>query len=444
MLNLLIQRYRLPLEHTRFDWPSHAWHQSHGEMMPSDGVAQLRAFDAMLLGALGDPGPLDEPGRYVLSDSVSLAPLLALRKQLELWACERPARWLPGAPQYLADPRARDVDMLVIRENSEGEYSGQGGRLAPGTAQEVATQVEVFTARATERLIRHAFHRARQRATQRETPRQFKDGKSAQVCLITKRNAQPFWGDLYTDTFQRIAAEFPDVDTHHELVDAACMKFVQCPWRFDVVVASNLHGDILTDLAAVLCGGPGLAPSANLNPNEPALPALFEPVHGSAPDIAGQNLADEKDFVADRIVRQDGHGVAAIHNLTGNGFAHRPVKEGIAVDQLADLQKAIADDGVFLHDDLGIGCGVFLDIHEDPFAKKFWAGGPASLASAGAMVRTWDQFWLYSKNGPTPEEPVLAIPHQGENRAQHGAGFEPGLDMIPISASEPESNRHYL
>ncbi|HAM74637.1 MAG TPA: isocitrate/isopropylmalate dehydrogenase family protein, partial [Alcanivorax sp.] len=113
-------------------------------------------------------------------------------------------------------------------------------------------------------------------------------------CLITKRNAQPFWGDLYTDTFHRIAAEFPDVDIHHELVDAACMKFVQCPWRFDVVVASNLHGDILTDLAAVLCGGPGLAPSANLNPDEPSLPALFEPVHGSAPDIAGQNLADPR------------------------------------------------------------------------------------------------------------------------------------------------------
>ena len=294
VLNLLIQRYQLPLGYTRFDWPSHAWHQAHGEMMPGDGVAQLREFDAMLLGALGDPGPLEDPSRFVLSDSVSLAPLLALRKQLDLWACERPAHWLPGAPQHLADPRAREVDMLVIRENSEGEYSGQGGRLAPGTAQEVATQVEVFTARATERLIRHAFQRARQRAAQRETPRQFKNGKHAQVCLITKRNAQPFWGDLYTDTFQRIANEFPDVDTHHELVDAACMKFVQCPWRFDVVVASNLHGDILTDLAAVLCGGPGLAPSANLNPDEPTLPALFEPVHGSAPDIAGQNLADPR------------------------------------------------------------------------------------------------------------------------------------------------------
>ncbi len=132
-------------------------------MMPDDGVDQLRAFDAILLGALGDPGPLDDPDRFVLPDSISLSPLLALRKQLDLWACERPARWQPGAPQYLSDPRANDVDMLVIRENSEGEYSNQGGRLRAGTPHEVATQVEVFTASATERLIRHAFERARQR-----------------------------------------------------------------------------------------------------------------------------------------------------------------------------------------------------------------------------------------------------------------------------------------
>jgi len=293
-LTLLIDRFQLPLTYTSFPWPSHAWHQQHGQMMPEDGVKQLRSFDAIILGALGDPGPLDDPDRFVLPDSISLSPLLTLRKQLDLWACERPARWQPGAPQYLSDPRANDVDMLVIRENSEGEYSNQGGRLRAGTPHEVATQVEVFTASATERLIRHAFERARQRAKQRPIPRHFKDEKSAQVCLITKRNAQPFWGDLYTETFLRLAREYPDVDTHHELVDAACMKFVQCPWRFDVVVASNLHGDILTDLAAVLCGGPGLAPSANLNPEDGSIPALFEPVHGSAPDIAGQNLADPR------------------------------------------------------------------------------------------------------------------------------------------------------
>ncbi|EKF74136.1 tartrate dehydrogenase [Alcanivorax hongdengensis A-11-3] len=294
ILATLIRQHQLPVEVDNLPWPSHQWHQQHGEMMPADAVRTLRGYDGLLLGALGDPGPLDDPQRYLLSDSVSLAPLLTLRKELDLWACERPARWLPGTPCYLADPRARDVDMLVIRENSEGEYTGQGGRLRRGTADEVATQVEVFTAAATERLIRHAFERARQRAADRTEPRRFRGDKAAQVCLITKRNAQPHWGDLYTETFQRLAADYPEVDTHHELVDAACMKFVQCPWHFDVVVASNLHGDILTDLAAVLCGGPGLAPSANLNPQDDTIPALFEPVHGSAPDIAGQDLADPR------------------------------------------------------------------------------------------------------------------------------------------------------
>ena len=299
VLDLLIQRYQLPLGHTRFDWPSHAWHQSHGQMMPSDGVAQLREFDAMLLGALGDPGPLEDSSRFVLSDSVSLAPLLALRKQLDLWACERPARWLPGAPQYLADPRAREVDMLVIRENSEGEYVSQGGRLRKGAPDEVATQMEVFTRRATDRIIRYGFEQARLRAAARAEEgrtRHFRtlEGKTceSQVCIVTKRNALRYWGDMYTEAFEEMAKQYPDVATHHELVDAACMKFVQAPWAFDVVVASNLQGDILTDLAAVLSGGMGVAPSCNLNPDENGMPSMFEPTHGSAPDIAGQGLAD--------------------------------------------------------------------------------------------------------------------------------------------------------
>ena len=279
------------------DWPSTDWHRQHGEMMPADALTRVQAYDALLMGALGDPGPLTDAERYCLPDSVSLAPLLQFRKGLDLWACERPARLLPGAPQYLADPRAAEVDMLVIRENSEGEYVNQGGRLHRGSADEVATQLEVFTRRATERLIRHAFARARERLAARgQGSRDFhcanRGRAAAQVCLITKRNAQPFWGDLYTEVFAEVAAEFPEIGVHHELVDAACMKFVQCPWTFDVVVASNLHGDILTDLAAVLSGGLGLAPSCNINPDSRAMPALFEPTHGSAPDIVGQGLAN--------------------------------------------------------------------------------------------------------------------------------------------------------
>ncbi|ASK34994.1 isocitrate/isopropylmalate dehydrogenase family protein [Alloalcanivorax mobilis] len=301
VLNTLVRQHRLPLQYDRFDWPATAWHQQHGAMMPDDALARLRAYNALLLGALGDPGPLDDRERYVLADGLSLAPLLTLRKGLDLWACERPARFYPGTLQYLADDRARDLDMLVIRENSEGEYAGQGGRLRAGTDQEVATQLEVFTYTATERLVRHAFERARQRIQVRgleNRERRFTDSdgqpRAAQVCLITKRNAQAFWGELYTRVFAEVAADYPDVATHHELVDAAAMKFVQAPWRFDVVVASNLHGDILTDLAAVLAGGLGVAPSANLNPADASVPALFEPTHGSAPDIAGRNLADPR------------------------------------------------------------------------------------------------------------------------------------------------------
>lgn len=267
--------------------------------MPPDALAQLQRFDAILLGALGDPGPAYDNARYLLPDSVSLAPLLQIRKHFDQWVCERPARLLPGAHQYLADVRARNVDMLVIRENSEGEYVGQGGRLRQGTPDEIATQVEIFTYRASERIIRYAFEQARNRAQQRQAsgqPRTF-HGQSgsestSQVCLVTKRNALRHWGDLYTEVFAAVARDYPDVALHHELVDAACMKFVQCPWAFDVVVASNLQGDILTDLAAILSGGMGVAPSCNLNPDNLELPSMFEPTHGSAPDIAGQGLAD--------------------------------------------------------------------------------------------------------------------------------------------------------
>lgn len=285
----------LSIECHSFVWPSHAWHQAHGESAPADYLQQLAGFDAILLGALGDPGPSSDPERYLLSDAVSLAPLLQIRKHFDQWACERPCRPLPGAQQYLADPRAESIDMLVIRENSEGEYVNQGGRLAPGTSHEIATQVALFTHRATDRIIRHAFEQARVRAAERaDAGREREFGghkKASQVCLVTKRNAQQFWGEMYTEMFARIAEDYPDVATHHELVDAACMKFVSHPWMFDVVVASNLHGDILTDLAAVLNGGMGVSPSCNVNPTDRSRPPMFEPTHGSAPDIAGQNKA---------------------------------------------------------------------------------------------------------------------------------------------------------
>lgn len=291
----------LAIDVEQLPWPSTEWHRKHGSMMPADGLDRLRDYDAILLGALGDPGPADDPGRYVVADSVALAPLLQLRRGFDLWACERPARLWKGAHQYLSDPRAATVDMLVIRENSEGEYVGHGGRVHRGSDDEVATETSVFSRRATERLIRHAFRcairRQEERADsggQREFPGRDGNNVGAQVCLVTKRNALPHFGELYCEVMSEVAGEFPDIGTHHELVDAACMKFVTAPWRFDVVVASNLHGDILTDLAAVLCGGMALAPSVNVNPDRRDVPPVFEPTHGSAPDIAGQGIADPR------------------------------------------------------------------------------------------------------------------------------------------------------
>lgn len=336
----------LAIDYDTFAWPSHAWHKAHGESAPADYLDRLANYDAILLGALGDPGPTRDPDRYLLSDSDSLAPLLEIRKGFDQWACERPVRRLEGAPQYLADARADTIDMLVIRENSEGEYVNQGGRLAAGTPNEVVTQTAVFTHRATDRIIRHAFEQARARAATRRDEgreRQFGNGRRAsQVCLVTKRNAQRFWGDMYTEMFGRIAEDYPDVDTHHELVDAACMKFVSHPWLFDVVVASNLHGDILTDLAAVLNGGMGVSPSANLNPSDRSRPPMFEPTHGSAPDIVGQNKAGPAAMLLTAAMMLDWMGEAD----AAAARAGARLRQAVAADLATHTEDARATDAV--------------------------------------------------------------------------------------------------
>jgi len=330
-------------------WPSTAWYREHGTMMPDDALSQLRRYDALLLGALGDPGPGADIARYVLPDAVSLAPLLEIRKGFDLWACERPGRLLPGARRYLADPRAADIDMLVIRENSEGEYVGQGGRLRRGTPYETATQVEVFTRRGAERLIRHGFHRARQRLEQRRrdgtAAARYLDDRSggeveAQLCLITKRNALQYWGEMYTEVFAEVAEEFPDIGIHHELIDAACMKFVQAPWRFDVIVASNLQGDILTDLAAVLSGGMGVAPSCNINPDSRELPPLFEPTHGSAPDIAGRGLADPRAMILTAVMMLEWIGEARQEYVEPARRLRAAVEQDLAAQDERDRNTA--------------------------------------------------------------------------------------------------------
>lgn len=258
------------LEFAEFPWGSE-YYLGTGAMMPSDAPSTLSTFDAIYLGAVGDPR---------IPDAVTLhGLLLPIRRSFDQYACVRPLYLYPGVSSPLVGKGAGSIDMVVIRENTEGEYADVGGRLYPGTSHEVAIQAGVFTRFGTERVMRYAFDLARQR------------GRRKKVTSITKSNAQRFGMVFWDEVFRSVAKDYPDVATESQLVDAACMNFVRQPESFDVVVASNLFGDILTDLGAIIIGGMGLAPSANINPNR-TYPSMFEPTHGSAPDIAGKGLAN--------------------------------------------------------------------------------------------------------------------------------------------------------
>lgn len=256
----------LELRYTRFDWGAD-YHAAHGRCAPPDMLDQLRAFDAIFLGALGDPRRLP--------DHLTLEPLIRMRQGFDQYACVRPARLLPNVPSPLANPGT--IDLVVIRENSEGEYFSCGGRFKAGEPDDLAVQTAVHTRKGVERILRFGFDLARSRR--------------GMLTMITKSNALKFGMVLWDEVLEELAPQYPDVQTEKRHVDAAAMDFVRCPSRFDVVVASNLFGDILTDLAAAIIGGLGLAPSANINPQRTA-PSTFEPVHGSAPDLAGKNLAN--------------------------------------------------------------------------------------------------------------------------------------------------------
>ncbi len=240
-------------------------------MMPVDGLDRLRPFDAILLGAVGHP---DIPDNVTLNGL-----LLPIRRVFDQYANIRPAVLFAGVPSPLADKKAGSIDMVVVRENTEGEYAQAGGFVHHGHPDEVAVQTSVFTRHGIERVIRHAFELAVRRA------------KKNRVTSITKSNAQGFSMVLWDRVFQRVAQDYPGIETESLLVDAAAMNFVRRPESFDVVVASNLFGDILSDLSAILTGSIGLAASANLNP-ERQFPSMFEPVHGSAPDIVGRGIAN--------------------------------------------------------------------------------------------------------------------------------------------------------
>ena len=242
-----------------------------GRMMPSDGLEQLRGMDAILLGAIGHPS---------VPDHISLRELLLrIRFEFDLYVNLRPIEILPGFECPLRWKTPEQVRMLFIRENTEGEYCGVGGRFKRGTADEVALQQSIFTRKGTERIIRYAFAQARRRPRKR-------------LASITKSNAMQYTMVLWDEVFAEVAREYPDIETARYHVDAAAARMITAPETLDVVVASNLFADILTDLGGALQGSLGLAASANLNPAEPRGPAMFEPVHGSAPDIEGRGIAN--------------------------------------------------------------------------------------------------------------------------------------------------------
>ena len=258
------------LASTTYDWGSD-YYMQNGRMMPPDAIETLRKHDAILLGAVGHP---DIPDHVTLNGL-----LLPIRRRFDQFANVRPAVLYRGVSSPLKALKAGDVDMVVVRENTEGEYAQVGGFVHHDHDAEVAVQTAVFTRHGVERIIRYAFDLARVR------------NKKRRVTSITKSNAQGFSMVLWDRVFERVAAEYPDIQTESLLVDAAAMNFVRRPQTFDVVVASNLFGDILSDVSAIVTGSIGLAASANIDPTR-RFPSMFEPVHGSAPDIAGRGIAN--------------------------------------------------------------------------------------------------------------------------------------------------------
>ncbi|KAF2799157.1 tartrate dehydrogenase [Melanomma pulvis-pyrius CBS 109.77] len=291
---------------TTFDWSSEKYRE-RGWYMPPDGIDQLKKFDAIYFGAVGSP---DVP------DHISLWSLiLPIRKSLNQYVNVRPTRILPGttSPLSALSTTSSHLDWVMIRENSEGEYSGQGGTSHSDTSYAVATEVSIFTYVGVSRIMRYAFETARSRPRKKLT-------------MVTKSNAQRHGMVLWDKIFYEIAAEYPDVETDKMLVDAMTVRMVLHPESLDTIVATNLHADILSDLAAALSGSIGIAPSSNLDPTREN-PSMFEPIHGSAPDIAGKGIANPVGafWSAAEMVRWVGEGSAAdmlmqaVENVTAAG-----------------------------------------------------------------------------------------------------------------------------
>ncbi len=267
VLDVVAAKHGLTFEKTEYELGAKYWHKT-GETLPESVMADLAKADVILLGAVGDP--------TVPSGVLERGLLLKLRFAFDHYINLRPTKLYPGVASPLRDPG--EVDFIVVREGTEGPYIGAGGVLALGTEDEIATEESINTRRGAERTIRYAFERAMER------PRK-------KVTLVHKNNVLTRAGSLWTRAFNDVAKEYPSITTDYIHVDAAAMFFVTQPHRFDVVVTDNLFGDIITDIAAAISGGIGLAASGNINPTR-KFPSMFEPIHGSAPDIAGKGLAD--------------------------------------------------------------------------------------------------------------------------------------------------------
>jgi tartrate dehydrogenase/decarboxylase/D-malate dehydrogenase len=303
-LQALSGRFKFSIDFKEFPYSCEHYLQT-GRMMPEDGLEQLRPFDAILLGAVGTPQVPDHVSLWGL--------LIPIRRSFDQYVNLRPVRLLPGIKTPLAGRTAQDIDFVIVRENTEGEYSEAGGRLFQGTEREVAVQESVFTRHGVDRIMRYAFTLARRRPKKHLTSATKSNG------II---HTMPFWDER----FRAIAKEFPDVKTSQYHIDILTAHFVQHPDWFDVVVGSNLFGDILSDLGPACAGGIGIAPSANMNP-EKIYPSMFEPVHGSAPDIAGKGIANPVATLWSVVLMLDFLGeaaaakalMAAIEAVTGEG-----------------------------------------------------------------------------------------------------------------------------
>ena len=270
VMDTLSSKHNYNLNYTEFPWGSD-WYFKNGTMMPDDAIVQLSSYDAIYLGAVGHPE---------LQDHVTLnGLLLPIRRAFDQYVCLRPSILYPGISSPLSGYKSGDINLVVIRENTEGEYANAGGFQYLDFPTELGVQTAIFTRHGCERVIKYAFDLAVKRAGPKR------------VTSITKSNAQGYGMVVWDRAFERIATQYPEIETESLLIDAACMEFIRRPDSFDVVVGSNLFGDILTDIGGMITGSIGLSGSANIDP-ERRFPSMFEPVHGSAPDIAGKGISN--------------------------------------------------------------------------------------------------------------------------------------------------------